>query len=397
MCARPRVALQGCRGAAVAAIDARHGSGLRVLPAAALRLLSRLAGLLGGALASGHAAAADLPEDRADLMYHSYTGGGVVANGPAVLVRKSIDDAFSLSASYYVDAVSNASIDVVTTASPYHEDRIERAAGLDYVYRDALISVAASNSKEPDYTADSASVDVAQDVFGGMTTVNLGYSRGWDTVGKRNYPTFREQANHWQYRGGVTQILSPRWLASANVEIVADQGYLGSPYRAARVFGAAVPETDPDTRSSRALALRTVGSVGADGAVRVQYRYFWDTWDIRASTYEAGYSQYLDQRSWLVDGYLRYYKQTHASFYSNNFTSEFAYMSRNRQLSTFDSVGLGVKATYQVLRVPARYEVKLSAAAERIRFQYSDFTDIRTGRTYSFDANVLELYVSATF
>ena len=381
----------------MAATEAAPGSALRAAAAAGLRLLSRLAGLLGGMLATGHAAAADLPEDRADVMYHSYNGGGVTATGPAVLVRKSIDDAFSVSGSYYVDAVSNASIDVVTTASPYHEERIERAAGLDYVYRDALISVAASNSKEPDYTADSASLDVAQDVFGGMTTINLGYSRGWDTVGKRGYPAFSQKADHWQYRGGVTQILSPRWLASANVEVVSDAGYLGSPYRAARVFGAAVPETDPDTRTSRALALRTVGSVGANGAVRAEYRFFWDTWDIRASTYEAGYSQYLEGQRWLVDGYLRYYKQSHASFYSNNFTSEFTYMSRNRQLSTFDSIGVGAKATYSAVRVPARYEIKLNASAERLRFQYGDFTDIRTGKAYSFDANVLELYVSATF
>lgn len=387
----------------MAAIDraGARGAGLRAAArraaVVALRSVSRLAGLAGGLLASGHAAAADLPEDRADAMYHSYTGGGVTATGPALLVRKSIDDAFSLSASYYVDAVSNASIDVVTTASPYHERRTERAAGLDYVYRDALISVAASNSKEPDYTANSASLDVAQDVFGGMTTVNLGYSRGWDTVGKRGYPTFSDSANHWQYRAGLTQILSPRWLASANLEVVSDEGYLGSPYRAARVFGAAVPESDPRTRSSRALAVRAVGSIGADSSVRASYRFFWDTWDIRAHTVELGYSRYLQQQRWLVDGYLRYYKQSHATFYSNNFTTELTYMSRNRQLSTFDSVGLGVKGTYSALKIPARYEIKLNGALERLRFQYSDFTDIRTGKNYAFDATVLELYVSATF
>lgn len=362
-----------------------------------LRLASRLAGLLGGMLATGHAAAADLPEDRADAVYHSYTGGGVTANGPALLLRKSIDDAFSVSGTYYVDSVSNASIDVVTTASRYHETRIERGAGLDYVYRDALISLAASNSKEPDYTANSASLDVAQDVFGGMTTINLGYSRGWDTVGKHGYPAFSAAANHWQYRAGVTQILSPRWLASVNLETVSDEGYLGSPYRAARVFGAAVPETDPSTRSSRALAVRAVGSIDAASSVRAEYRYFWDTWDIRANTVEVGYSRYVEQQRWLLDGYLRYYKQSHASFYSNDFTTELTYMSRNRQLSTFDDLGLGAKATYSALRVPARYEIKLNAALERLRFQYSDFTDIRTGKNYSFDATVLELYVSATF
>lgn len=362
-----------------------------------VRLATRLAGTAGGVLASGHAAATDLPEDRVDLMYHSYSGGGVTATGPAMLVRKSIDDTVSLSASYYVDSVSNASIDVVTTASRYTEERIERGVGLDYVYRDALISLAASKSQEPDYLADSASVDVAQDFFGGMTTLNLGYSRGWDTVGKRGSPSFAEPADHWQYRLGVTQILTPQWVMSANLEAISDAGYLGSPYRAARVFGAAVPERDPATRSSRALALRAVGSLDSDSAVRAVYRYFWDTWAIRANTLEVGYSRYVQARRWLLDGYLRYYKQGGASFYSDNFTSDMTYMSRNRQLSAYHDLGVGAKATYSAVRVPARYEIKLNGALERLRFQYSDFTDIRTGKAYSFDATVLELYVSATF
>lgn len=358
--------------------------------------IKRVVGVVGGVLAATNARAADLPEDQADAMYHLYYGGGVTAQGPAVLVRKSIGDAFSLSASYYVDIVSNASIDVVTTASPYHEVRQERAVGVDYIYRDSQVTLNASNSKEPDYTADSASIDVAQDMFGGMTTVNLGYSRGWDTVGKHGDPSFSQPANHWQYRAGVTQILTAHWLMSANAEAISDEGYLGSPYRAARVFGAAVPEVDPDTRTSRAVALRAIGTVGENGAVRGMYRYFWDTWGIRAQTVEAGYSQYVASR-WLVDGYLRYYKQQHAVFYSDDFTTEMTYMSRNRQLSTFDDVGLGVKGTYSAWKVPGGYEIKCSAALERLQFHYNDFTDIRTGKLYSFGADVVELNVIATF
>ncbi|MEW8155874.1 MAG: hypothetical protein AB2765_14945, partial [Candidatus Thiodiazotropha endolucinida] len=30
-----------------------------------------------------------LPEDRADIMYHRYDGGGVEVDGPSILVRKS--------------------------------------------------------------------------------------------------------------------------------------------------------------------------------------------------------------------------------------------------------------------------------------------------------------------
>ena len=72
-------------------------------------------------------------------------------------------------------------------------------------------------------------------------------------------------------------------------------------------------------------------------------------------------------------------------------------VSRNRQLSTFDSIGLGAKLAYTLRKVPGRYEVKLNGGYEFVRFKYSDFTDIRTGSAYGFNANVLQLYVSATF
>ena len=87
------------------------------------RLLAALASLLGGVFAQGPARAATLPEDRAEAMVHLYKGGGVTASGPALLVRKSLADKVSLTGSIYVDQVSNASIDVVTTASPYRERR----------------------------------------------------------------------------------------------------------------------------------------------------------------------------------------------------------------------------------------------------------------------------------
>jgi len=361
-----------------------------------MRFGHRGAGLLGGVLAAATAKGAELPEDRADVMYHLYDGGGVTASGPALLIRKSLYDSVSLSGSYYLDMVSNASIDVVTTASPYHEKRTEGALGVDYLYHDSLISLSGTTSDEPDYTSRSASLNVSEDVFGGLTTLNLGYTRGWDTVGKYGSPRFSADANHWQYRVGATQVLTPRWLMSLNLETVSDQGYLGSPYRAVRVFGALIPERDPSTRTSHAVSLRAVGDIGWRSAVRVDYRYFWDTWNVRAHTGELGFTRHVGDR-WLLDGYFRYYTQDHALFYSDNFTTELTYMSRNRQLGAFTDLGPGLKASYTAVRVAGRYEVKVNAAYQWLRFEYSDFTDLRTGKPYSFNANVAEFFVSATY
>ena len=111
------------------------------------RLLAALAGLLGGVFATQPARAVTLPADRAEAMFHVYNGGGVTATGPAFLVRKSLADKVSLSGTVYVDAVSNASIDVVTTASPYKERRNEFGLGLDYAVRDSLVTLGIGASK----------------------------------------------------------------------------------------------------------------------------------------------------------------------------------------------------------------------------------------------------------
>lgn len=372
------------------------------------RRLQALFGTLvaGGSAVPQPAEAAVLPEDRSEALLHVYDGGGVSAYGPAFLVRKSIADRVSLSGQYYVDAVSNASIDVVTTASEFKETRTSWTLGASLLVRDAIVSLGYDQSTEPDYKATTFSADASQDVFGGMTTVSIGFSRARDDVGQKTLGFF-DKATHWQYRTGITQILSPRWLASLNLEAVHDEGYLGSPYRAARVFGATIPERVPRTRSSRAVKLRAIGDVGGSGvagegggarmAVRAEYRYYWDNWDIQGQTLELGGSRYFGER-WLGDLSLRWYSQGKALFYSDNAQFETLYLSRNRQLSTFRSIGLGAKATWSPEGpVASKYNMKVIGGYEFKQFRFADFTDVRTGAKYKHDAHVLQLTVSGTF
>ncbi len=377
-------------------IEGRWAAARGAFVRALRRAGAHLPGLLGGVLAVGGARAVTLPEDSAEAMYHVYKGGGVTAQGPALLVRKSLADRVSLSANYFIDSVSNASIDVVTQASPFKEKRTEYGFGADYAVRDALITLSTSSSKEPDYTADATSLDVSQETFGGMTTVNLGFTRGVDHVGKRGTPGFFDYAKHWQYRFGVTQILTPQWLMSANLEAISDDGFLGNAYRAARVFGTTVPERNPRTRTSRAVKFRVIGDLGSRDAARAEYRYFWDTWAIKAHTLEGGYSRYFGE-NWLADAFGRYYTQDKALFYSDNATEQTTYVSRNRQLSTFNSYSVGGKVAYTLKRVPGQYEIKANGAYEMVRFKFKDFTDVRSGSQYGFTAHVLQMFVSATF
>jgi hypothetical protein len=365
------------------------------------RVAMAASGLLAGLLGAAPARALTLPDNRAEGMYHLYRGGGVTSQGPALLVRKSVTDRLSLSGSLFVDQVSNASVDVVTTASPYKERRNEYGVAADYLVRDAMVSVGLARSDEPDYKTKSASVDVQQEVFGGMTNISLGFSRAVDQVGRASDQVFFDNARHWQYRVGLTQILTPRWQASVNVEAVSDTGFLGNAYRTARLFGAVVPERHPRTRSSRAIKIGTVGrwSEGEGAprdAVRADYRYFWDTWDIRAHTAEVGYSRYIGE-SFVADGFVRYYKQNKALFYSDNAVADATYLSRNRQLATFDNLTVGGKLSYDWKSQPGVYDLKANLGLELLNVNYRDHTDVRTGRPYRLRAAIVQLFLTSTF
>jgi hypothetical protein len=357
-----------------------------------------LGGTMAGTAASG-TGAATLPADKAEAIYHVYDGGGVKADGPALLVRKSLLDRVSLSAQYYVDAVSNASIDVVTTASPFKEKRTTYDFGADWLVRDSILSMGYYKSTEPDYIAEGVNADLSHEVFGGMTTVALGFSRSKDLVGQKNTPGWIDKADHWQYRLGITQVLTPRWLMSLNFELVSDSGFLGSPYRVAYVFGAAEKERNPRTRTSRAFKVRTIHDTNAllpRSSLRAEYRYYYDTWEIKAHTFEIGGSKYLGQ-SFLLDASVRSYSQDKALFYSDNASAVNTFNSRNRQLSTFRTTAFAAKLSYTLPAWRPGWDTQLTGVFERKQFRFSDFTDLRTQRPYSYDANVVQVFVSATF
>ncbi len=135
-------------------------------------------------IVGGVAHASVLPEDRADVLYHLYTGGGVDIDGPSVLVRKQVGKSTSFVGNYYLDMVSSASIDVVTTASPYSEERKQWSLGMDYLRGNTTVRAGYTSSVESDYDASTYNISISQDMFGGLTTLTMSYALGDDIVTK---------------------------------------------------------------------------------------------------------------------------------------------------------------------------------------------------------------------
>jgi hypothetical protein len=73
-------------------------------------------------------------------------------------------------------------------------------------------------------------------------------------------------------------------------------------------------------------------------------------------------------------------------------------MARDRELSDFSSNALGAKASYQLFNRRFNFNrATLNFAYDFIRYDYNNFTDVRTGRLYAYKANVFQLFLSGWF
>ena len=357
------------------------------------------------------ATAAVLPEDRADALYHSYDGGGVTINGPSILVRKQVGKNFSFVGNYYVDSVSSASIDVITTASPYTEERTQITVGVDYLRGKTVMNLSASTSKENDYDAETYNFNVSQDVFGGLTTITLGYSLGNDTVRSNVDPNFMEPLDRQTYRLGLSQVMTKSLIMGLNMETITDEGFLNNPYRSVRYVdtGSAngysyEPEVYPRTRTSTAVALRGNYFLPYRAAIHSEYRYFTDTWGIDAHSAELGYTHPTDW-GWTFSLKYRYYTQGRADFYSDLFPRIQAqnFLARDKELGTFDSSTVRVGAKFDFAKRGWKFISRgsLNVYYDFMQFDYEDFRDLTVRGVpagaeplYTLDANVIQVFVS---
>ncbi len=356
--------------------------------------------------------AAVLPEDRADVLYHSYDGGGVEIDGPSLLVRKSIGESFSVAGNYYVDTVSSASIDVLTTASPYDEERTQTSLGLDYLRGDTTLSLSFTSSEEDDYEASSVNFGIGQEVFGGMTTITLGFGLGADTVRRNGDNLFEDDVDRQHYRLGLSQVLTRNLLVGLNLETITDEGFLNNPYRSVRYADSDSArgysyqsELYPRTRTSNAAAVNARYHLPYRAAVSLGYRYFTDDWEIDGHTSEIGYTQPVG--AWTFDLKYRFYTQTAADFYSDLFPYENAqnFLARDKELSSFSSNTLRLGVSYNFIESGWYFLDKASVnfMYDHIAFDYDNFRNLSVGGNpgaeplYSFDADVMQLFFSFWF
>jgi hypothetical protein len=380
-----------------------------------------------------------LPDDRTDALYHRYQGGGITVQGPSILIQKKITDNFAVTGNWYQDYISSASIDVQLSASPYKEKRTQKSGGFEYLHGKSTYSAGIINSVEPDYKSNTTYYSISQDMFGDLTTVTMTYKRGWDKVYRNlkdaatgqiiNDPSFGgfdkdgnpisfKNADHRGYAVGVSQILTRNLIATFNYEVLTDQGYLQSPYRKILYLSPGVgkgftqaEQVYPNTRTSNAASIEAKYYLWYRAAVTAQYRYFSDTWGIRAHTAELGYT-HPAWKKWIFDGTVRFYTQNAADFYSDLFPrANFQnFQARDRELAAFNSITIGAGASWD-FPMPRNRWINRSTVTVRFDHLYINYKDYRNALLigtspdytpgneplYKLNANIFQLFASLWF
>jgi hypothetical protein len=390
--------------------------------AAVQRILGRVAAVV--ALLLLRATCADvLPDDRADLFYSKYSGGGMDITGESAALNKKFTENIAAQVNYFVDKVSGASIDVLSQASQIRDERIQKSATLEFVHDKTTYTASYAGSVERDYRSDTASIAMKQDMFGDLTTLSLAFANTVDKVGENNGTAFVPlitwlgHAQSRSYDIDWSQILTKNLIAGVNFNVITDNGYLANPYRSIRYLDPGTPkgyslgsQVYPDTRTSTAIQGEMKYFLPYRAAVTGSFRYYRDTWSIVGKTFEVDYTHPISN-VWILEGRFRYYTQNHADFYSDLFAyaDEFRFEGRDQDLAAQDNYTIGAKVTYAFL--PNGWKMFKRATvtfdASRITFHYKDFTDIKyyglpqyqpgDEPLYQFNATVYQIYMSMFF
>jgi len=349
----------------VAATDraARRSRLLRELPWLATGL---------GALAARDALGQTAVDTR--FLFYKESDARTQVLNPIILLQQNLGDTYGqLDLLLGYDSISGASptggypiSDVTTSASghliasgsfpqaQYTDSR--KSASLSYgrKFGAHLPSVDVSYARENDYTARAIGFSDSWTMVHGLGTLHFAASFARDVVAPVKNPETNPEglALHLPkstngFSLGWTWILGERDLLDVSASLMNLSGYLDDPYKIVPIGADAattVPEHRPDTRSRRALVVKYGHHYLWDGAVRVTYRYYNDSWSIQAHTLEVSYDQHV-LSDWIVTPEVRLYTQTGASFYASSLPAPRTYMSADYRLSPLSSILGGLTIT----------------------------------------------------
>lgn len=256
---------------------------------------------------------------------------------------------WNVGGNFALDAVSAASPDLVSTASPpFAEYRY--AGGVTGGYKPGLYGAQAnlSMSSSPDYVSYTAGGTLTGDFRDKLITVTAGYMYSYDRIGRgpnnwlHDFLPNKGYIHTHEMQAGVTFIISPTAIALVGGTFAMERGDGSQPYRYIPMFdgenvapfvpiGATVDlvnrtrlnvkplEQLPTERDRIAIGARFNKRL-QNATFRIEQRFYVDTWAMKASSTDARYMVDLS-RHLRVWPHGRLHAQTDTNFYSRAYVA----------------------------------------------------------------------------
>ncbi len=232
----------------------------------------------------------------------------IMVKAPALSVLAPIGSDWSVAAGTVLDAISGASPAFHTSAlTPMRDLRRAHDVALTRYTEAGSLTLGAAYSGEPDYRSRTVSAAGTYASESKNTTWNGTLVVSNDRITPVVGAVRKAHKRVVTLAVGVTQVLSQHDLAQLLLTVARGDGYFSDPYK---VFDRRPPERD----SVVALVRWNHFHQASAGTSRLSYRYFHDSFGIRAHTASAEYVQPL-ATGWSLTPSVRLYSQNAATFY----------------------------------------------------------------------------------
>jgi hypothetical protein len=303
-----------------------------------------------------------------------------VISTSTVAVRAKPTEKVIVSARYVADAVSSASVDVITAATErWTELRSEVLGGVAFADGTTTVSLDYTYSHENDWDSHTIAAGASRDLFKHNLTLGVGGSYVANAIGREDDMNFAEEMSIVGGSVRAVWVAGPSDIFTTSYDLSRATGYQASPYRYAFVADPtgvpiAFPETAPELRTRHALTTRWNHHLGTDTALRSHARVYGDDWGVRSLT--AGTEVVVGMEPFEVSASARLYAQTHADFYQDVYDQPRRYMTADRELSTFQDAFVGVRGRW------IGETLSLDASLTGFAFRFPEFARLPTRRGF---------------
>lgn len=278
-------------------------------------------------------------EDHVDYRYEYYKeeDGRIEVNTHSVAFEKKLVDAVAVRGQLVYDAISGATPtggkpaagkDAVPTTKT-HDIRRGGNLAFDVHLGRHTLAPQVAYSKESDYESTGVSLSDAIEFNNKNTTLNLGISHDFDNVLDSGNNLDNRQIRHKDTTDGligISQLLSPKTIFTANFTYGVSDGYLNDPYKSMSFggwipyigFPLTTPGTDkrPDHRERQVLQLTLSHFFDkVNGSGEVSYRFGHDSFGVFSHTATLNWHQKIGKHV-VLSPVFRFYEQSAANFYT---------------------------------------------------------------------------------